>query len=159
MRVGIGYDIHALKKGRKLILGGVTIPFSKGLFGHSDADVLMHAIVDAALGAMAEGDIGDHFSDKDAANKNMPSAIFVKKIKGLLAKKSLRVENIDSTIIAEAPKLTPFKRAIRLSIAALFDLNPVQVNVKAKTNEGFGALGRQKAMAAWAVVSLTKKRA
>ena len=156
MRVGIGYDIHALKKGRKLVLGGVTIPYPKGLLGHSDGDVLLHAIVDAVLGAMGGGDIGDYFSDKDSRYKNADSILFVKKVRVLLRKKKLRVGNIDSTVIAEEPKLTLYKKKIRDRIAATFGIQASQVNIKAKTHEGFGEVGKKQAIACFAIVSLVK---
>ncbi len=155
MRVGIGYDIHALKKGRKLVLGGVTIPFSKGLAGHSDADVVLHAIIDAVLGALAEGDIGDHFPDGDARYRGMNSALFVKKVKILLKKRRLRIAHIDTAIIAEAPKLAPYKDRIREKIAKVFEVSPRHVGVKAKTNEGFGLVGKNQAIACLSIVSLT----
>ena len=157
MRVGIGYDIHALKKGRKLILGGIEIPSAKGLLGHSDGDVVLHAIVDAVLGAAGEGDIGEHFSDKDGRFKNAASALFVKKAKEILKQKRLRVSHIDSTVVVEAPKLFDFKRRMREKIAKEFGITVSQVGLKAKTNEGFGAVGEKKAIACFAVVSLKGK--
>ena len=156
MRAGIGYDIHLLVSGRKLLLGGVPIPYSKGLKGHSDGDVLLHAIVDAALGAMGEGDIGDHFSDQDARYKNADSRIFIGKVATLLKSKKLKISMIDSTIIAEAPKLTQYKEAIKRSVAQMFGVPVSKVNIKAKTNEGLGAIGQKKAIACFAVVSLIK---
>ena len=156
MRIGIGYDIHALRKGRKLILGGVTIPHTKGLLGHSDGDVLLHAIVDAALGAMGEGDIGSHFSDQDSRYKNADSILFVKKVKDLLKKKRLKVGHIDSTVIAEEPKLLYYKIEMVKKISQVFGIPASQVNVKAKTNEGFGEIGKKQAIACFAVMSLIK---
>ena len=156
MRTGIGYDIHALKKGRKLILGGVVIPHSKGLLGHSDGDVLLHAIVDAALGAMGEGDIGEYFSDKDSRYKNANSLLFIGKVLNLLRKKKLKIGNIDSTVIAEAPVLTPYKRRMREKIAGAFGVPASRVNVKAKTHEGFGEVGKRQAIACFAVINLVK---
>ena len=156
MRIGIGYDIHAIKKGRKLILGGLAIPHSKGLLGHSDGDVLLHAIVDAVLGAMGEGDIGEYFSDKDSRYKNADSGLFVKKVRDLLRKKKWQVGNIDSTVIAEEPKLGPYKKRIRDRIAVAFGIRASRVNVKAKTHEGFGEIGKKQAIACFAVVSLIK---
>ena len=154
MRVGIGYDIHALKKGRKLRLGGVEIPFSKGLIGHSDGDALLHAIVDAVLGAMGEGDIGEHFSDKETRYKGASSLLFVQKVMGMLKIKRLKVAHIDSTVIAENPNLSSFKPKIRHKIAQSFGLPISSVGVKAKTNEGLGAVGKNKAIACLAIVSL-----
>ncbi len=156
MRVGIGYDIHALKKGRKLVLGGVTIPYSKGLAGHSDADALLHAIIDAMLGAMGEDDIGTFFPDTDKRYKNANSVLFVKKITQLLKKKRLKVSSIDSTVIAEAPKLFDFKPKMRQNIAKAFGVPVDRVGVKAKTNEGFGPVGKNQAIECLAVVSLER---
>ncbi len=156
MRVGIGYDIHILEKGRKLMLGGVHIPYPKGLKGHSDGDVLLHAIVDAVLGAMGEGDIGEHFSDKNKKYKGADSLLFVNKAMKLLKKNRLKISSIDSTIVAEAPKLSGYKERMRKSIAQSFRVPVSRVNVKAKTNEGLGDVGRRKAVACFAVVGLTK---
>ena len=156
MQVGIGYDIHALKKGRPLILGGVTVPHPKGLSGHSDGDALLHAIVDAALGAMGAGDIGDHFPDTDVRTRNAASSLFVKKVRGLLKMKKLKIGHIDSTVIAEAPRLGPYKGKMREKIAAAFGIAESRVNVKAKTHEGFGELGKKRAIACFAVVSLRR---
>ena len=156
MRVGIGYDIHALKKGRKLVLGGVVIPYPKGLLGHSDGDVLLHAIVDAALGAMGEGDIGAYFPDSDSRYKNADSIIFVQKVRELLRKKKLKINNIDATAIAEEPKLYFYREKIKKNIAKAFHISGFQVNMKAKTNEGFGEVGKKQAIACFAVVSLIK---
>ena len=154
MRLGIGYDIHPLKAGRKLILGGVDIPFSKGLLGHSDGDVLLHAIMDAVLGAAGAGDIGDFFPDSDSRYKNADSLLFAGRIRALLKKKGLKVKHVDSTLLAEAPKLSDYKKKMRENIAKAFELPPARVGVKAKTNEGFGAVGKGKAIACFAVVSL-----
>ena len=158
MRVGIGYDIHLLKKGRKLVLGGVRIPFVKGLIGHSDGDVLLHAIVDSVLGASGEEDIGSHFSDRDPKYKNAPSSLFVKKVREILRRKRLRIHHIDSVIVAEAPRLLNFKKMIRNSVARSFGIRPEQVSVKAKTNEGIGAVGESRAIACFAVTSLGASR-
>ena len=156
MRVGIGYDIHSLRKGRKLVLGGVTIPHSKGLFGHSDGDALLHAIVDAALGAGGLGDIGDHFSDKDARWRGVSSVLFARETVSLLKKKKLKVSQIDSVLILEEPKIGPYKKAMCRTIAGAFSVELSRVNVKAKTNEGFGPIGKGQALAAYAVVLLEK---
>ncbi len=156
MRVGIGYDIHTLRKGRKLVLGGVNIPHSKGLFGHSDGDALLHAIVDAALGAGGLGDIGDHFSDKDARWRGVSSLLFVRETVSLLRKKKLKVSQIDSILVLEHPKLSLYKKAMRENIAGAFNVDVSRVNVKAKTNEGLGAIGKGRAVAASAVVLLEK---
>jgi len=157
MRVGIGYDIHALRKGRKLVLGGVKIPHPKGLFGHSDGDALLHAIVDAALGAAGLGDIGEHFSDKQARWRGVSSLIFARETAVLLRKKKLRISQIDSIVVLELPKLAPYKTAMRDSIARAFGIEASRVNVKAKTNEGFGPIGKGQAIAAHAVVLLEKR--
>lgn len=156
MRVGIGYDIHALKKGRKLILGGCRIPYPMGLWGHSDGDALLHALVDAVFGAMAEGDIGAHFPDTDKRNKDADSRLFVEKAKQLLSKKRLRIVNMDATVVAEAPQLMPYRDAMRKTIAESFGVKLSQVGLKAKRNEGFGAIGEKKAIACFAVVSLSE---
>ena len=157
MRVGIGYDIHALVKGRKLMLGGVEIPHTKGLLGHSDGDALLHAIVDAALGGMGEGDIGEYFSDKDGRYKDASSLLFVEKVRALLTKKKFKISNIDSTVIAEEPKLYQHKMKMEEKIAGAFGVPVSRVSVKAKTNEGFGAVGKKEAIACYAIVSLIKR--
>ncbi len=158
MRVGIGYDIHRLRKGGKLRLGGVFIPFSKGLVGHSDGDVVLHAIVDAVLGALGEGDIGSHFSDKDARFRGADSMLFVRQTRALLHHKGYRIENVDCTIIAEEPKLGPFREKIRRSIAGGFGIPTGAVGVKAKTNEKLGPVGQKRAIICLAVASLSKKK-
>jgi 2-C-methyl-D-erythritol 2,4-cyclodiphosphate synthase len=155
MRVGIGYDIHALEKGRKLVLGGVEIPHEKGLVGHSDGDALFHAVIDAVLGALGKGDIGELFPDTDMANRGASSARFAEKVAEIVRLNRLKIENIDTVVIAEAPKLAPYKEAIRLSVAKAFGIDPSRVGVKAKTNEGFGEIGRGEAIACHAVASLT----
>lgn len=158
MRVGIGYDIHALKKGPKLLLGGVEIPHTSGLSGHSDGDALLHAVVDALLGAAGLGDIGEYFSDKDPRWKNASSVIFAKKALKTIQKKKFKILNIDTVVIAERPKLGSHKTRIRRSIAKIFGLGVEHVNIKAKTNEGFGPVGEGRAIAAMAVVTLKKGR-
>ena len=156
MRVGIGYDIHALRKGRKLILGGISVPFSKGLVGHSDADVVLHSVIDAVLGALALGDIGDHFPDHEPRYKGKSSVFFVEKIKALLKKRRLKIAHIDTTIIAQAPKLSGHKQKIKRKIAEVFMVPLERVGVKAKTNEGFGLVGKNQAIACFSIVSLTR---
>ncbi len=155
IRIGEGWDIHALVEGRKLILGGVEIPFSKGLLGHSDADALLHAISDALLGAAAMGDIGTHFPDTDAQWKGANSALLLSEIAKRVRAKGLVIGNVDSTIIAQAPRLAPYILAIRESIAHALSLSVNQVNVKAKTAEKLGPVGEGLAMEARAVVLLT----
>ena len=157
MRVGIGYDIHRLQKGRPLRLGGVTIPHAEGLAGHSDGDVLIHAVADALLGAASLGDIGEHFSDKSPRYKNTDSRLFLRRLRQLLTQKKLKVAHVDSVIIAERPNLSKFKRRMRDSIARELGVRPLQVNVKAKTNEGLGDLGRGRAIACYALASLKGK--
>lgn len=156
MRIGIGYDIHRLAKGRKLRLGGVPIPFSKGLVGHSDADVVFHAVVDAVLGALAEGDIGSHFSDWEARTRGADSMDFVQKARQILRKKNFKIENIDCVIVAEEPRLGPFREKIKKSIASGFGIKAGQVSVKAKTNEGLGPVGQKRAIVCFAAVSIKK---
>lgn len=154
MRTGIGYDIHALVKGRPLWLGGVKIPHSRGLQGHSDGDVVFHAIIDACLGAAALGDIGQYFPDTDKRNKGRSSLVFVKKAVELLKKQKRRILNIDAVVVTQEPKLAPHRLAIRKSVARAFGVRVSQVGFKAKTNEGFGAVGHKKAMICLAIVSL-----
>lgn len=155
MRIGKGYDVHQLITGEELILGGVKIAHHKGLAGHSDADVLVHAIVDALLGAMAEADIGAHFPDNDPANKGISSMVFLEHCRKLLAKKNYSISNIDSTIIAQAPKLRPYINEMRANIASVLGLELSQVSVKATTTEGLGFAGREEGIAADAIVLLS----
>ncbi len=155
IRIGEGWDIHALVEGRKLILGGVEIPFSKGLLGHSDADALLHAISDALLGAAAMGDIGTHFPDTEAQWKGANSALLLSEIAKRVRAKGFEIGNVDSTIIAQAPKLAPYISAMRESIAYALSVSVNQVNVKAKTAEKLGPVGEGLAMEARAVVLLT----
>lgn len=157
MRVGIGYDIHRLEKGRKLLLGGVHIPHPKGLSGHSDGDVLIHAVVDALLGAAALGDIGGHFSDRDLKNKNADSRLFLRAVRRMLKEKKLQVINIDAVVITEAPKLFAYKAEMAANLAKELGIKSSQVSVKAKTNEGLGEVGRGKAVACHAAASLKGK--
>lgn len=152
MRIGQGFDVHALAEGRKLILGGVTIAHEKGLLGHSDADVLLHAICDALIGAAALGDIGQHFPDTDPRYAGIDSRKLLREVNQLLRVQNYRVVNLDSTVIAQAPKLAPHIGAMRENIAADLDVPVSAVNVKAKTAEKLGALGRSEGIAAEAVV-------
>jgi 2-C-methyl-D-erythritol 2,4-cyclodiphosphate synthase len=156
MRVGIGYDIHRTAKGRKLMLGGVLIPSDMGSLGHSDADVLIHAICDAILGALGKPDIGEHFPDTDPKYKGISSAILLKKVGRIARKNGYAINNLDSTVILEKPRLSPFKNRIRETIAEILNISPAAVNVKAKTNEGLGDIGKNNAVVAYAIVSLTK---
>lgn len=153
-RIGEGWDIHALVAGRKLILGGVEVPYHLGLLGHSDADVLLHAITDALLGAAALGDIGTHFPDTDAQFKGADSSVLLAEAARRVRGKGYEIGNVDSTIIAQAPKLMPFMPAIRAKVAQTLGLEPDQVNVKAKTAEKMGPVGLGQAMEARAVVLL-----
>ncbi|MEY4736562.1 MAG: hypothetical protein RL302_881 [Pseudomonadota bacterium] len=155
-RIGEGWDIHALVEGRKLILGGVEIPYSKGLLGHSDADALLHAITDALLGAAALGDIGSHFPDTDVQFKGADSATLLAEIARRVRAKGFEIGNVDSTVIAQAPKLAPHILAMRQRIAEVLGVALDQVNVKAKTAEKMGPVGEGKAMEARAVVLLTR---
>jgi len=157
MRIGQGFDVHALVKGRKLIIGGVTIPFDKGLEGHSDADVLIHAVCDALLGAAALGDIGRHFPDTDPKYKNADSRLLLREVERKVRDAGFLIANIDATIIAEAPKLAPHIQAMVENIAAELEIRPGQVNVKAKTAERLGAIGRGEGIAAEAIALLALK--
>ena len=156
-RIGEGWDVHALVPGRKLILGGVEVPHSLGLLGHSDADVLLHAITDALFGAAALGDIGRHFSDTDAQFKGADSAVLLAEAARRVRAKGFEIGNIDSTIVAQAPKLAPHIEKMRERIAQVLELDVEQVNVKAKTAEKLGPVGQQQAMEARAVALLYKK--
>jgi len=151
-RVGFGYDIHPLTEKRKLILGGVTIPFSKGLKGHSDADVVCHAIADALLGAAAKGDIGEHFPDTDQQYKGAFSIDLLKKTGDIVNDAGFNINNIDVTVIAENPKIFPYKNEMIKNISQALELDKNQVSIKATTHEGLGDLGRGEAIAACAVV-------
>ena len=153
-RLGFGYDVHRLDKDRPLILGAVRIPHSLGLLGHSDADVLIHAVIDAILGALAKGDIGQHFPDSDPANKGIESLKMLEKVVELMKQDSFLVNNIDSTIIAEKPKLAPYVQEMRNNLARVLEISIDQVSIKATTSEGLGFCGRQEGMAAYAVASL-----
>ena len=148
MRIGIGYDVHRLVEGRKLVLGGVTIPFEKGLLGHSDADVLIHAACDALLGAAGLGDIGLHFPDTDQNLKDISSMIILSKTYNLLKEKGFTVINLDSTIMAEKPKIAPFRESIQENIARTIEIGPECVNVKATTLETLGMMGKGEGIAA-----------
>lgn len=154
MRIGQGFDVHQLVEGRKLIIGGVDIPFEKGLLGHSDADVLLHAICDALLGAAALGDIGRHFADTDAKFKNIDSRILLRETLHLVRGQGFRVGNVDATIIAQAPKMMPHIAQMVANIAADLRLERSAVNVKATTTEKLGYTGRGEGIAAQAIVLL-----
>ncbi|NOT59433.1 MAG: 2-C-methyl-D-erythritol 2,4-cyclodiphosphate synthase [Acidobacteria bacterium] len=156
IRVGLGNDIHRLVEGRKLILGGVEIPFEKGLLGHSDADALSHAITDAILGAAGLGDIGQHFSDKDPRWKDADSLLFLREAQAMVQARGYAIGNIDATIIAEKPKMMPHMAAMRAQLCATLNLDEAQINLKAKTNEKLDAVGRGEAIATHSVVLLNR---
>jgi 2-C-methyl-D-erythritol 2,4-cyclodiphosphate synthase len=151
VRVGIGYDIHPLGKGRKLILGGVEIPHTEGLVGHSDADALIHAICDALLGAMGEGDLGTHYPSSDPRFKDISSLVLLREIAGRLDKKGFRLMNLDTVIIAQAPRLGPHLAGMQARIADVLGVGKDMVNVKVKSGEGLDAVGREEAIAAQAI--------
>ena len=151
VRMGCGWDIHPLVSGRKLILGGLEIPHSKGLQGHSDSDALVHAICDALLGAMGEGDLGRHYPSSDQRFKNISSLKLLEDVVGKLRAKGYRLSNVDSTIIAQAPRLSPYLATMQKSIAEVLQVDPDLVNVKVKSGEGLDAVGREEAVAAQAV--------
>ena len=154
MRVGLGYDVHKLVEGRDLILGGVKVPHTLGLLGHSDADVLVHAIMDALLGAAALGDIGKHFPDTDEAYKGADSMVLMARVRELIEEKGYVIENIDATIIAQKPKLRPYIDQMEENIAKVLRIERDQINVKATTEERLGFTGREEGMAAQAICSL-----
>lgn len=156
MRVGMGYDVHRLTEGRRLILGGVDIPYEKGLLGHSDADVLVHAVMDALLGAAALGDIGKHFPDTDPAYEGISSIKLLENVGSLLDEKGYVIENIDATIIAQKPKMLPYIRKMRENIAAALKIETDQVNVKATTEEGLGFTGSGEGISSQAICALEK---
>lgn len=154
MRIGHGYDVHSFAEGRKLFIGGIEIPFSKGLLGHSDADVLLHAVCDALLGAAGLGDIGKHFSDSDPAYKGIDSKLLLAHTVKLLKEKSMKISNVDSTVVAQVPKLSPYIEEMKLCIAHICEVSPDRINVKATTEEKLGFTGREEGIAAHAVCLL-----
>ena len=153
-RIGHGYDVHRLVENRKLILGGVTVPYERGLLGHSDADVLTHAVMDAVLGAAALGDIGRHFPDTDEAYRGADSIILAAHVRDLLSARGYRVNNIDATVIAQRPKLAPYIDTMRDNLARVFGVEPDAVNVKATTEEKLGFTGSGDGIAAHAVATI-----
>ncbi len=157
VRIGTGYDVHCLGAGRKLVIGGVDIPFEKGLLGHSDADVLLHAICDALLGAAGLGDIGRHFPDTAPIYKDISSLMLLEEVRRLLAEAGFRVNNVDATIVAEKPKMTPHIPAMVANIASAMKVDRSAVNVKATTTEGLGFTGRGEGMAAYAVGTIRRE--
>ena len=156
MRVGYGYDVHAFAEGRRLILGGVEIPHSHGLLGHSDADVLLHAISDAMLGAAALGDIGRHFPDTDPAYAGISSLVLLRRVAELVRGKGYMVQNLDTTVVAQQPRLAAYIAPMVANISEALDLDPDHVNVKATTTEKLGFAGRSEGIAAYAVVLLDR---
>ena len=156
IRIGQGFDVHEFAEGRPLIIGGITIPHSKGLIGHSDADVLLHTITDAALGAIGKGDIGHHFPDTDAAFKDADSAILLQDVWKLVEEEGYQLGNIDCTIMAQQPKMAPYIEDIKNRVASLLNANPSQVNVKATTTEKLGFVGREEGIATLAAILLVK---
>ncbi len=154
MRTGIGFDTHRLVDGRKLILGGIDIPHTMGLLGHSDADVLTHAIMDALLGAIADGDIGQHFPDTDKQWRGADSIRLLEAVTARLHTKGWKINNVDTTVLAERPKLMPYLPAMRTQLAAAMDISVEAVSVKATTVEGLGAIGRREGISAMAIVTV-----
>ena len=154
VHVGIGYDVHALVEGRKLILGGVEIPHGKGLEGHSDADVLMHAICDAILGALGEADIGHFFPNTDPRWRGAPSHLFLREAARLVALREGKIVNVDATLLAQAPKISPHIQQMKLKVAEALEINSQQLGIKATTNEHLGFIGREEGIAAMAVASI-----
>jgi 2-C-methyl-D-erythritol 2,4-cyclodiphosphate synthase len=157
-RIGHGYDVHALSRDRPLILGGERIPHERGLAGHSDADVLVHAVCDACLGAAGLGDIGRHFPDSDSRYRGADSRELLRHVRRLLSERQLRVGNLDSTVVAQRPRLAPYVDAMRRNLAEDLGVEPERVNVKAKTTEKLGFAGREEGIAAYAVVLLEDKK-
>ena len=154
MRIGFGYDVHPFTSGRKFILGGEIIPYPKGLIGHSDADVLIHSLIDALLGAAGEGDIGQHFPDDDEQYKNISSLKLLESTYELLKRKKLTINNIDVSIVLEEPRLSPFMVKMKKNISKVLNLSTERINIKATTNEKMGFIGRKEGIASYCVVSL-----
>ena len=156
MRIGIGYDVHKLVTGRKLVLGGVVIPFEKGLLGHSDADVLVHAVCDALLGAAAMGDIGLHFPDSDPKFKNISSIKLLAETNAMVRGNGFTIGNIDTVIFAEAPKISPYRKMMQEKLASTVEVDPDCINIKATTTEGLGSIGKGQGIGAMSVALLEK---
>jgi len=156
LRIGQGFDVHRLEKDRRLVIGGVEIPFDKGLLGHSDADVLIHAIIDSLLGATGNADIGTLFPDTDAKFKDIDSTILLKKVVEIMQKDNFSIVNIDTTVTAQAPKLMKYIPDMKKRLAEVMDIDETQITIKAKTAEHLGALGREEGIAAQSVVLLMK---
>ena len=156
IRIGNGYDVHVLTEGRKLVLGGVEIPHTKGVLGHSDGDVLVHAVMDAMLGALALGDIGKHFPDTDMKYENIDSTILLKRVKELIAERGYKIINLDSIIVLQTPKVKPYIEAMRKRIAEVLEIDVEQVSVKATTEEKLGFTGDESGVKSYCVVLLEK---
>jgi 2-C-methyl-D-erythritol 2,4-cyclodiphosphate synthase len=154
MRVGVGYDVHQLVEGRRLFLGGIEIPFHKGLLGHSDGDVLIHAVCDAILGAIGEGDIGIHFPDSDKSTEGIESTKILTHIIDLARKKGYTVVNIDAVVAAQEPKIAPIRDTMRESLSSIIGINMDRISIKGKTTEGLGFVGRKEGIAVYAVALL-----
>ena len=152
MQIGIGYDVHRLVTGRKLILGGIEIPFKKGLLGHSDADVLVHAVCDAMLGSVGLGDIGLHFPDTDPKYQDISSLILLAEVNKMVCNKGFRIQNIDTIIFAEAPKINPYRKTMQQNLASSLEVDPGCINIKATTTEGLGMIGKGEGIGAMSVV-------
>jgi 2-C-methyl-D-erythritol 2,4-cyclodiphosphate synthase len=152
MQIGIGYDVHRLVKGRKLIIGGLEIPFEKGLLGHSDADVLVHAVCDALLGSVGMGDIGRHFPDTDPQYKDISSLKLLSQTNAMVRQKGFTIRNIDTIIFAEAPKIGPYRETMQKNLAQALEVNPHCINIKATTTEGLGIIGQGEGIGAMSVV-------
>lgn len=158
MRIGIGYDVHQLCEGRRLILGGVDIPFEKGLLGHSDADVLIHAMMDAILGALGQGDIGKHFPDSDSAYKDISSLVLLEHVARIMREAGYQIGNMDVILIAQRPKVGPYFAQMKELLAQALSCEPERINLKATTEEHLGFTGREEGMAAQAVCLLEENR-
>ena len=156
LRIGQGYDIHRLRRGRKLFLGGIEIPYDRGLTGHSDADVLLHALMNALLGAMGEGDIGVHFPDRDPRYKNISSVTLLQRVTRIMERRGFKLSNADLTVLAQQPKLAPHYGAMKKRVAGALKVRESKVNIKAATTEKLGSIGRGQAIAASAVVLLRR---
>lgn len=157
LRIGLGYDAHKFTDGRLLRIGGITIPYERGLAGHSDADVLLHAICDALLGAAGEGDIGQHFPPSDPKYRDIDSRLLLEEVREIITKAGWLIVNIDAVVIAQAPKLSPYYAQMRHAIAQVLQISSEQVGIKATTPEGMGALGRSEGIAAYAVALLIRQ--
>jgi 2-C-methyl-D-erythritol 2,4-cyclodiphosphate synthase len=156
IKIGFGYDVHELADGRTLVLGGVTIPYIRGLRGHSDADVLTHAVIDSILGALGKGDIGQHFPDSDPAYKGVNSLSLLQEVVALARDEKFIVNNLDATIVAQKPKLTQYLHDMKINLSNVLGVEDHMVNVKATTTEGLGFCGREEGLAAYAVVTLKR---